>query len=439
MLLPRRLDRVHLRAATRDTGRRTLSFQRRPSRAAPGSISRGIVFRPQEPLALQVRERVVIARNAVAVLAAVDRGGEIPRQRRSSRNRTSGIASNGTSPGRSRDSTTEAARQLKLRAMNPPYPHLLAPLDLGFVKLRNRVLMGSMHTGLEDDPKNFHAPRGVFCRARARRRRPDRHRRLCAQHRGLGGALLRPAHDARGRGAAPADHGGRARRGRPHRAADPAHGPVRLPPAGRRALAPQVADLAVHAAGAERARASSGRSARSCAARRSRARPATTASRSWDPRGTSSTSSSPRTPTGAPTAGAAASRTGSGCRSRSCAHARGRRAGLHPRLPAVDARPRARRQRLERGRAAGAGDRTRGRDDHQHRHRLARGPRADDRDVGAARGVRVGDAQAQGPGAAFRSARPIASTRPTSPSGSSRTATPTWCRWRARCWPIRSS
>ncbi|MBJ7518903.1 MAG: NADPH-dependent 2,4-dienoyl-CoA reductase [Solirubrobacteraceae bacterium] len=30
------------------------------------------------------------------------------------------------------------------------YPHLLAPLDLGFTTLRNRVLMGSMHTGLED-------------------------------------------------------------------------------------------------------------------------------------------------------------------------------------------------------------------------------------------------------------------------------------------------
>nr|WP_297353199.1 NADPH-dependent 2,4-dienoyl-CoA reductase [uncultured Caldimonas sp.] len=31
-----------------------------------------------------------------------------------------------------------------------PYPHLLAPLDLGFTRLKNRVLMGSMHTGLED-------------------------------------------------------------------------------------------------------------------------------------------------------------------------------------------------------------------------------------------------------------------------------------------------
>ncbi|MES2846654.1 MAG: NADPH-dependent 2,4-dienoyl-CoA reductase [Pseudomonadota bacterium] len=30
------------------------------------------------------------------------------------------------------------------------YPHLLAPLDLGFFTLPNRVLMGSMHTGLEE-------------------------------------------------------------------------------------------------------------------------------------------------------------------------------------------------------------------------------------------------------------------------------------------------
>ncbi|WP_309668469.1 NADPH-dependent 2,4-dienoyl-CoA reductase [Tabrizicola sp.] len=30
------------------------------------------------------------------------------------------------------------------------YPHLLAPLDLGHTVLRNRVLMGSMHTGLEE-------------------------------------------------------------------------------------------------------------------------------------------------------------------------------------------------------------------------------------------------------------------------------------------------
>ena len=35
------------------------------------------------------------------------------------------------------------------------YPHLLAPLDLGFTRLKNRVLMGSMHTGLEEAPDGF--------------------------------------------------------------------------------------------------------------------------------------------------------------------------------------------------------------------------------------------------------------------------------------------
>jgi len=37
----------------------------------------------------------------------------------------------------------------------PFYPRLLSPLDLGFTTLRNRVLMGSMHTGLEDHAKHF--------------------------------------------------------------------------------------------------------------------------------------------------------------------------------------------------------------------------------------------------------------------------------------------
>jgi len=34
--------------------------------------------------------------------------------------------------------------------MTKHYPHLLEPLDLGFTTLKNRVIMGSMHTGLED-------------------------------------------------------------------------------------------------------------------------------------------------------------------------------------------------------------------------------------------------------------------------------------------------
>jgi len=37
----------------------------------------------------------------------------------------------------------------------PAYPHLLAPLNLGFTTLKNRVLMGSMHTGLEEAPHGF--------------------------------------------------------------------------------------------------------------------------------------------------------------------------------------------------------------------------------------------------------------------------------------------
>jgi 2,4-dienoyl-CoA reductase (NADPH2) len=39
--------------------------------------------------------------------------------------------------------------------MTNPYPHLLAPLDLGFTQLKNRVLMGSMHTGLEDRARDY--------------------------------------------------------------------------------------------------------------------------------------------------------------------------------------------------------------------------------------------------------------------------------------------
>jgi 2,4-dienoyl-CoA reductase (NADPH2) len=35
------------------------------------------------------------------------------------------------------------------------YPHLLAPLDLGFTTLKNRTLMGSMHTGLEEKSGGF--------------------------------------------------------------------------------------------------------------------------------------------------------------------------------------------------------------------------------------------------------------------------------------------
>ncbi|HZP65857.1 MAG TPA: NADPH-dependent 2,4-dienoyl-CoA reductase [Rudaea sp.] len=44
---------------------------------------------------------------------------------------------------------------MRLAVPPSPFPHLLAPLDLGFATLPNRVLMGSMHTGLEDHARDY--------------------------------------------------------------------------------------------------------------------------------------------------------------------------------------------------------------------------------------------------------------------------------------------
>lgn len=51
--------------------------------------------------------------------------------------------------------------------VHPLYPHLLAPLDLGFTRLRNRVLMGSMHMGWEERPGG-HERLAAFFAERAR-------------------------------------------------------------------------------------------------------------------------------------------------------------------------------------------------------------------------------------------------------------------------------
>ncbi len=53
------------------------------------------------------------------------------------------------------------------RAISTPYPHLLAPLDLGFTTLANRTLMGSMHTGLEEEKGGF-KKLAAFYEARAK-------------------------------------------------------------------------------------------------------------------------------------------------------------------------------------------------------------------------------------------------------------------------------
>lgn len=45
---------------------------------------------------------------------------------------------------------------------NGSYPNLLEPLDLGFTQLKNRVLMGSMHTGLEEAENGHHRMAAFF-------------------------------------------------------------------------------------------------------------------------------------------------------------------------------------------------------------------------------------------------------------------------------------
>ncbi|NNF15940.1 MAG: NADPH-dependent 2,4-dienoyl-CoA reductase [Gammaproteobacteria bacterium] len=47
------------------------------------------------------------------------------------------------------------SQQLRESDLSESYAALLAPLDLGFTTLKNRVLMGSMHTGLEDRRKDY--------------------------------------------------------------------------------------------------------------------------------------------------------------------------------------------------------------------------------------------------------------------------------------------
>ncbi|MGK0372058.1 MAG: 2,4-dienoyl-CoA reductase (NADPH2) [Glaciecola sp.] len=50
---------------------------------------------------------------------------------------------------------------------NSPFPHIFRPLDLGFTQLKNRIVMGSMHTGLEELP-NGHNRMAAFFAERAR-------------------------------------------------------------------------------------------------------------------------------------------------------------------------------------------------------------------------------------------------------------------------------
>nr|WP_136249777.1 NADPH-dependent 2,4-dienoyl-CoA reductase [Ningiella ruwaisensis] len=51
--------------------------------------------------------------------------------------------------------------------VDTPYPHIFKPLDLGFTTLNNRIIMGSMHTGLEELPDG-HKRMAAFFKERAK-------------------------------------------------------------------------------------------------------------------------------------------------------------------------------------------------------------------------------------------------------------------------------
>ena len=63
------------------------------------------------------------------------------------------------------------------------YPNLLSPLKVGRTTLRNRMIMGSMHTRLDMEENGLHKM-AVFLAERAKGEiGSDHHRRICAEHR----------------------------------------------------------------------------------------------------------------------------------------------------------------------------------------------------------------------------------------------------------------
>jgi 2,4-dienoyl-CoA reductase (NADPH2) len=160
------------------------------------------------------------------------------------------------------------------------YPHLLAPLDLGFVTLKNRVLMGSMHTGLEEASDGF-ARMAAFYAERARggvglivtggiapnfagRLEPRASQLSFSWQLGRHRLITHAVHAAGGKIALQILHAGRY-----------AYHPFSVAPSAIRS------PITPFSRARSRAGVSAGRSPRTHAARSSRNAPATTASRSW--------------------------------------------------------------------------------------------------------------------------------------------------------------
>ncbi len=270
--------------------------------------------------------------------------------------------------------------------MTNPYPTLLSPLDLGFTTLRNRVVMGSMHTGLEDRAARHRPTRRVLRRASPRRRRPDHHRRICAEPHRLAAAVRVADGVVVGGTSTSPHHRRRARRGRQDPAADPARGTLCLPSVFGERVGDQGADQSVQAARvAERRRhhrrlrplRGTGprrglRRRRDHGQRRLSAQPVPRAPHEQANRRVGRLTGEAPTVSGRDRA----------------PHPRGGRIGLHHLLPHVDGRLRRGRPELGRNRRAGNRSRGSGGDDDQLRVRLARGAGADDRDLRTQQRVR---------------------------------------------------
>jgi hypothetical protein len=295
-----------------------------------------------------------------------------------------------------------------------PYPHLTAPLDLGHTQLRNRVIMGSMHTGPRRPLLPLRQAGRVLPRTGEGRRRPDRHRRHLAEPAGLAAAVRRHPELPRRRAEPPPRHARGARGGRQDPDADPACGPLRLPALRRLGLGVKspispFKPRALTERGIERP------SAPTCAAP------------SWRKAGYDGVEVMgsegyllnqflcART-NRAPTAGAARSRTACACRSRSCAASAPRSGPTSSSCTATRcstwskaAIPGTKWCSVARAlEAAGVTILNTG-------IRLARGARADHRHLGAARGVRRA-----WPGACARSERPGGGLEPHQHAGRGR-------------------